>query len=186
MPGLPRPGRAVRSRRAPLVPDPRKTIEEGPVLPWNSGGRRLSMYAARELGVRLDVPYRSLTDRERDIVLHGEPARRHVTLSGRNGRTVQLSVNYDNAVAAVERSLRSDNERTRRLVQRFLITRVCSVCHGTRLLPDALTSRLGGRTIPEISAPGLGEFPGFTVGLPTRLPAELSRMTTALLNQLNG
>ena len=61
--------------------------------------------------------------------------------SGRTGRSVQLSVSYDNAVAAVERSLRSDNERTRRLVQRFLITRVCSVCHGTRLRPEALTSR---------------------------------------------
>ena len=65
---------------------------------------------------------------------------------------MQLSVNYDNAVAAVERSLRSDNERTRRLVQRFLITRVCSVCHGTRLRPEALTSQLGGRNIAEISA----------------------------------
>ena len=41
-----------------LVPDPSKTIAEGAVLPWNSGGRRLSMYAAGELGVRLDVPYR--------------------------------------------------------------------------------------------------------------------------------
>ena len=51
-----------------LVPDPGKTIEEGAVLPWNSGGRRLSMYAAGELGVRLDVPYQSLTERERDIV----------------------------------------------------------------------------------------------------------------------
>ncbi len=40
-----------------LVPDPTKTIEQGAVLPWNSGGRRLSMYAAGELGVRLDVPY---------------------------------------------------------------------------------------------------------------------------------
>ena len=80
-----------------LVPDPGKTIEQGAVLPWNSGGRRLSMYAAGELGVRLDVPYRSLTSRERDIVLHGEPVQRQVTLSGRNGRTVQLSVNYDNA-----------------------------------------------------------------------------------------
>jgi hypothetical protein len=107
-----------------LVPDPDKTIAEGAVLPWNSGGRRLSMYAAGELGVRLDVPYRSLTDHERDIVLHGEPVRRQVTLrSGRNERTVRLSVNYDNAVAAVERSLHSDNERTRRLVQRFLVTR---------------------------------------------------------------
>src|SRR5712664_662933 len=181
-------GLGVRSEVdvATLVPDPGKTIEEGAVLPWNSGGRRLSMYAAGELGVRLDVPYRSLTDRERDIVLHGEPARRQVTLSGRNGRTVQLSVNYDNAVAAVERSLRSDNERTRRLVQRFLITRVCSVCHGTRLRPEALTSQLGGRNIAEISTLGLGELCEFMAGLPAGLPAELSRMTTGLLAELNG
>jgi excinuclease ABC subunit A len=137
-------GLGVRSEVdvAALVPDPGKTIEQGAVLPWSSGGRRLSMYAAGELGVRLDVPYRALTSRERDIVLHGEPVRRQVRLrSGRSGRTVQLSVSYDNAVAAVERSLRSDNVRTRRLVQRFLITRVCSVCHGTRLRPEALTSQ---------------------------------------------
>jgi excinuclease ABC subunit A len=169
-----------------LVPDPGKTIEEGAVLPWNSGGRRLSMYAAGEQGVRLDVPYRELTDRERDIVLHGEPVKRQVTLSGRNGRTVELSVNYDNAVAAVERSLRSDNERTRRLVQRFLITRVCSVCHGTRLRPEALTSQLGGRNLAEISVLRLGELRGFAAGLPAGLPAELSRMTTGLLAELNG
>jgi excinuclease ABC subunit A len=181
-------GLGVRSEVdiATLVPDPGKTIEQGAVLPWNSGGRRLSMYAAGELGVRLDVPYRSLTDREHDIVLHGEPVQRQVTLSGRNGRTVRLSVNYDNAVAAVERSLRSDNERTRRLVQRFLITRVCSVCHGTRLRPEALTSQLGGRNIAEISALGLAGLREFTSGLPAGLPAELGRMTTGLLAELNG
>jgi excinuclease ABC subunit A len=182
-------GLGVRSEVdvATLVPDPDKTIEEGAVLPWNSGGRRLSMYAAGELGVRLDVPYRSLTDRERDIVLHGEPVQRQVTLSsGRTGRTVQLSVNYDNAVAAVERSLRSDNERTRRLVQRFVVTRVCSVCHGTRLRPEALTSQLGGRNIAEISALGLDELPGFMGSLPAGLPTELSRMTTGLLAEFNG
>src|SRR5580658_1103706 len=170
-----------------LVPDPGKTIAEGAVLPWNSGGRRLSMYAAGEQGVRLDVPYRSLTDHERDIVLHGEPVKEQVTLhSGRNGRAVQLSVNYDNAVAAVERSLRSDNERTRRLVQRFLVTRVCSVCHGTRLRPEALSSQLGGRNLAEISALGLGELRGFAAGLTAGLPAELNRLTTGLLAELDG
>jgi excinuclease ABC subunit A len=182
-------GLGVRSEvdASTLVPDPGKTIEEGAVLPWNSGGRRLSMYAAGELGVRLDVPYRSLTARERDIVLRGEPVRQQVTLhSGRDGRAVQLSVNYDNAVAAVERSLRSDNERTRRLVQRFLITRVCSVCHGTRLRPQALTSQLGGRNIADISALGLGELREFAAGLPATLPAELGRMTNGLLAELNG
>ncbi|MGZ4432471.1 MAG: excinuclease ABC subunit UvrA [Trebonia sp.] len=182
-------GLGVRSEVdvATLVPDQDKTIAEGAVLPWNTGGRRLSMYAAGELGVRLDVPYRSLTDHERDIVLHGEPVKRPVTLSsGRNGRSVTLSVNSDNAVTAVERSLRSDNERTRRLVQRFVVTRVCSVCHGTRLRPEALTSQLGGRNLAEISALSLGELRGFMAGLATGLPAELSRVTTGLLAELDG
>jgi excinuclease ABC subunit A len=181
-------GLGVRSEvdAGSLVPDPGKTIEQGAVLPWNSGGRRLSMYAAGQLGVRLDVPYSSLSKRERDIVLHGEPVRQEVTLSGRNGRTVRLSVNYDNAVAAVERSLRSNNERTRRLVQRFVVTRVCSVCHGTRLRPEALTSLLGGRNIAEISELGLGELRGFVSGLPAGLPADIGRMTTGLLAELDG
>jgi excinuclease ABC subunit A len=169
-----------------LVPDTSKTIEDGAVLPWNSGGRRLSMYAAGELGVRLNVPYRSLTQRERDTVLHGKPVRQTVTLRGRNGRTVELSVNYDNAVAAVERSLRSDNERTRRLVQRFVVTRVCSVCHGTRLRPEALSSRLGDRTIAEITALALDQLLGFTATLPAQLPTELKRLTDGLLAELTG
>jgi excinuclease ABC subunit A len=97
---------------------------------------------------------------------------------------VQLSVNYDNAVAAVERSLRSDNENTRRLVQRFVITRVCSVCHGTRLRPEALASQLGGLNIAEISALSLAELRGFAESLPAGLPAEISRMTTGLLAEL--
>jgi excinuclease ABC subunit A len=182
-------GLGVRSEvdEATLVADPDKTIEAGAVLPWNSGGRRLSMYAAGELGVRLDVPYRSLSQRERDIVLHGAPVQQEVTLhSGRNERTVRLSVHYDNAVAAVERSLRSDNERTRRLVQRFVITRTCSVCHGSRLRPEALTSLLGGRNIAEISTLSLTGLAEFVAGLPAGLPAELSRVTTGLLAELTG
>jgi excinuclease ABC subunit A len=182
-------GLGVRSEvdEATLVPDTGKTIEAGAVLPWNSGGRRLSMYAAGELGVRLDVPYTALTERERDLVLHGAPVKQEVTLhSGRNERTVRLSVNYDNAVAAVERSLRSDNERTREQVQRFVITRTCSVCHGTRLRPEALASRLGGRNIAEISTLSLSGFGEFADSLPAGLPAELSRVTTGLLAELRG
>jgi excinuclease ABC subunit A len=86
----------------------------------------------------------------------------------------------------VERSLRGNNERTRRLVQRFLVTRVCSVCHGTRPRPEALTSQLGGRNIAEISALGLDELCDFTAGLPAQLPTQLKRLTNGLLAELNG
>ena len=170
-----------------LVPDQGKTIEQGAVLPWNAGSRRLYQYAARELGVRLDVPFRELTRREREIVLHGEPVRRRVTFSsGRSGRPVQLNVTYENAIATVGRALRSDTEVSRGRVRRFLVIRTCSVCHGTRLRPEALTSLLGGRNIAQISALRLDELHSFVAGLPSGLPAELGRLTTGLIGELNG
>jgi excinuclease ABC subunit A len=182
-------GLGVRSEvdTATLVPDQDKTIEQGAVLPWNAGSRRLYQYAARELGVRLDVPYRELTQREKDIVLHGDPVQRRVTFaSGRSGRPVQLNVTYENAIATVERGLRSDSEVGRSRVRRFLVTRTCSVCHGTRLRPEALSSLLGGRNLAEISALRLDELHSFAAGLPAGLPAELGRLTTGLIRELNG
>jgi excinuclease ABC subunit A len=71
-------------------------------------------------------------------------------------------------------------------VQRFVVTRVCSVCHGTRLRPEALTSQLAGRNIAEISGLGLRELQEFVAGLPAGLPAELSRVTNGLLAELDG
>jgi excinuclease ABC subunit A len=172
---------------AALVPDPDTTIEDGAVLPWNAGARRLYQYAARELGVRLDVPWRSLTDSERDIVLHGEPVQRRVRFqSGRQRRTVELNVTYENAIATARRALDGDSAQARRQVQRFFNVRTCSVCHGSRLRPEALTSLLGGRNLAQVSALRLDGLREFAATLPAGLPAELERMTTGLLAELNG
>ena len=182
-------GLGVRSEvnEAALVPDPALSISGGAVLPWNAGGRRLYQYAARELGVRLDVPWKDLTGSERDIVLHGEPVQRRVRLrSGGRNRVVELNVTYENAIATAERNLDSDSQQARRQVDRYFDTRTCSVCHGTRLRPEALTSLLGGKNIAEISALRLDELRDFAAGLPPRLPAELKRLTDGLLNELNG
>jgi excinuclease ABC subunit A len=159
-----------------LVPDPDKTIADGAVLPWNVGGRRLSMYAAGELGVRLDVPYRKLSAREKNFVLHGEPVKQQVTVSGKNGRPVQLNVTYDNAITAASKS---ENRK-------YLNDHTCPVCHGTRLRPAALASRLDGRNLAEISALDLDHLTAFADRLPPLMPADLSRMTTGLLRELTG
>jgi excinuclease ABC subunit A len=170
-----------------LVPDPDLSIEDGAVLPWNAGARRLYQYAARELGVRLDVPWKDLTDHERDIVLHGEPVQRRVRFrSGRRNREVELNVTYENAIVTAQRNLESESEQARRQVNRFFVTRTCSVCHGTRLRPQALTSLLGGKNLAEISALRLDELREFAAGLPPQLPAELDRLTKGLRGELNG
>jgi excinuclease ABC subunit A len=161
---------------ATLVPDPSKTIADGAVLPWNVGGRRLSLYAAGELGVRLDVPYDQLTRKEKDQVMTGPPVKQVVTVSGRNGRPVQLNVTYDNAVTAASKSENS----------KYLDSQTCPVCHGTRLRPEALQSRLNGQNLGAISALSLDDLVDFAAGLPPLMPTALERMTKGLLAELIG
>ena len=179
-------GRRIEVDPDSLIGDPDRTIEEGAVLPWNSGGRRLSRYAAAQLGVRLDVPWRQLTARERRIVMEGEPVRKQVVLRSGSDREVTLNVLYDNAVTAAERSARSESERSRRQAGKFLSSRVCSVCHGTRLRPQALSSQLNGRDLAQLSALDLDALHDWSLTIAADLPDELTRLTAGLLRELAG
>ena len=166
-----------------LVPDEDKSINDGAVLPWNAGGRRLYRYAAGQLGVRLDVPFRELTARERDIVFHGEPVERDVTLREGTPRAITLNVHYENAVATVEHAAGSDNPTGRKQVERFLKVGTCPVCHGTRLNPEALRSTLDGRNLAQISALNLDELRGFVQKVPELTPKELARVSNGLVKE---
>jgi excinuclease ABC subunit A len=168
---------------ASVVPDEDKTISGGAVLPWNSGGRRLMQYAAGKLGVPLDKPFRELTAKQREIVFHGPPAEREVTLRSGSSREVTLNVHYENAVATVERAAASDVPGSRARVEKFLKVRTCSVCHGTRLNPEALRSTLDGRNLAEISALTLDELHGFAADIRRVAPKDLARVTKGLVGE---
>ena len=65
--------------RDTLVPDESRTIDEGAVAPWNTLMWSLMTDVCREMGVRTDVPFRELTEKEKDIVynlslIHISPA----------------------------------------------------------------------------------------------------------------
>jgi excinuclease ABC subunit A len=54
-----------------LITDENLSIDEGAVAVWGTLMWSLMKDVCREMGVRTDVPYKDLTDQEKDIVLHG-------------------------------------------------------------------------------------------------------------------
>ena len=64
--------------RATLVPDESISIDDGAVAPWNSLMWSLMTDVCRAMGVRTNVPFRELTDRERDIVFNGPAEKKHI------------------------------------------------------------------------------------------------------------
>ena len=64
--------------RSTLVPDPNLTIDEGAVAPWNSLMWSLMTDVCRAMGVRTDVPFKNLTEKEKDIVFNGPAVKKHI------------------------------------------------------------------------------------------------------------
>ena len=64
--------------RSTLVPDDSLTIDEGAVAPWNSLMWSLMTDVCRAMGVRTNVPFRDLTDKEKAVVYDGPPEKKHI------------------------------------------------------------------------------------------------------------
>jgi excinuclease ABC subunit A len=143
-----------------LVPDDQVSLGDKAVAPWRMLGRQHMPLVARELGVRIDVPYRDLTDAERDIVLHGPDVKKEIVLQANTGRAYPLNVTYENATVSVAQMARSNRSTTgRKTADRFMHTQRCPDCHGSRLSPTARESRLAGRNLAELSALPLRALP---------------------------
>ncbi|MBD5641197.1 MAG: excinuclease ABC subunit UvrA, partial [Desulfovibrio sp.] len=92
--------------QATLVPDESLTIDQGAVAPWNSLMWSLMTDVCREMGVRTDVPFRELSQKERDIVFHGPAEKRHILYKAKNSNTAaELDFTYYNAIYTVENAL---------------------------------------------------------------------------------
>ena len=106
---------------ATIVPDDSLTIDEGAVAPWQSLMWSLMKDIARDMGVRTDVPWRDLTKRERDIVLHAPPEKRHVVYQMKTGESGEMDFTFFNAFYTVENALKNvKDEKGMKRVAKFL------------------------------------------------------------------
>ena len=160
-----------------IVPDESLTIDEGAVAPWQSLMWSLMKDMARDMGVRTDVPWRDLTDRERDIVLHAPPEKRHVVYQMRTGESGEMDFTFFNAVYTVENALKNvKDEKGMKRVAKFLREGVCPDCGGTRLSERARAPLLRGISLDKACQMTLTESIDWVRGVPSSLPGPMRPM----------
>jgi excinuclease ABC subunit A len=168
-------GRAVGIDMARVVPDPRKTLREGAIQPWTTAKFKEHLRAlvrvAPRAAMRLDVPFADLTEDELRIVHDGY------------GDFIGLTAFF----REVERKAYKIYYRV--LLSRYRGYTTCPTCGGARLRPEALTVRVGSRTIADVAGMTIAVARSFIVGLdltPTerqiarRILQELGRRLTYL------
>ena len=167
---------------ASLVPDDSLTIDDGAVAPWNSLMWSLMTDVCREMGVRTDVPFRDLTEQEKDIVYHGPAVKKHLFYKSKNTENAgELDLTYFNAVYTVENALaKVKDEKGMKRVEKFLKEDICPECHGTRLSAVARAPKLRGISLDEVCNMTLSELVDWVRGVPTSLPDEMKPMAESI------
>ena len=167
---------------ASLVPDDSLTIDDGEVAPWNSLMWSLMTDVCREMGVRTDVPFRDLTEQEKDIVYHGPAVKKHLFYKSKNTENAgELDFTYFNAVYTVENALaKVKDEKGMKRVEKFLKEDICPECHGTRLSVAARAPKLRGISLDEVCTMTLSELVDWVRGIPTSLPDEMKPMAESI------
>ncbi len=168
-----------------LVPDDSLTIDEGAVLPWQTLMWSLMKDIAREMGVRTDVPFRELTDKEKDIVFHGPAVKKNIIYQNKtSGAAGDMDFTYFNATYTVENALsKVKDEKGMKRVEKFLRQDVCPDCGGTRLSEQARSTLLCGKTLAEVTAMTLDALTAWVAAVPEAMPQELRDMARSICEQ---
>ncbi len=165
-----------------LIPDENLTIDEGAVAPWNTLMWSLMKDVCRAMGVRTDVPFKDLTDREKDIVLHGPAEKKHILYKAKNSNdAAELDFTFYNATYTVENALsKVKDEKGMKRVEKFLRLDVCPDCGGTRLSDAARAPRLRGISLAEACTMTLTGIVEWVKGVPASLPEEMRPMAESI------
>ena len=168
--------------RSTLVPDDTLTIEGGAVAPWNSLMWSIMVDVCREMGVRTDIPFRDLTDREKDIVYNGPAEKKHILYySKKTNQAGELDFTYYNAVYTVENALsKVKDEKGMKRVEKFLKLETCPECGGSRLSEAARAPRLRGISLDEACRMTLSDLTEWVSGVPSSLPVEMRPMAKSI------
>src|SRR5437868_1792432 len=121
-----------------LVPNPARALGAGALAPWSG---RETTYFKQTLAVlakrhkfSLDEPWSKLKKSVRDVVLLGE----------RDG-------GFEGVVKTLERRYReTQSEDARVEIEAFMAERPCPACGGSRLRPESLGLKVGGRSIADV------------------------------------
>ena len=168
--------------KSTLVPDENLTIDEGAVAPWGTLMWSLMTDVCREMGVRTNIPFKDLSDKEKDIVYNGPAEKKHIFYKAKNtNQAGELDFTYYNAVYTVENALaKVKDEKSMKRVEKFLKQDVCPDCNGTRLSEKARFPKINGITLDKACQKTLSELITWINEVPSSLSKEMRPMAESI------
>jgi excinuclease ABC subunit A len=137
-----------------LVPDESVSLKSGAIAPWAKGDRKLVREAldslSRTFGIDLDLPFRRLSRKLRDLLFYGAPRRTEdVGRKSRGREKDPFGAGFEGLIPNLRRRYEEGTWLEQENLEPYRALRPCSVCQGERLKPQSRAVRVKGRTISE-------------------------------------
>jgi len=173
-----------------VVTHPELSLAEGAIAPWSKVVNGSQWYAsilealAQKYNFSLGTPWRTLSEDQRQKVLYGSSEPLTIRYTPQHGRTRSYTINFEGVIPNLDRRYKqTESESVREEIESYMSARICPVCHGARLKPEALAVTVGGRNIVQVTR--------LSIVLAQRFFKELEADTQALPGQrsirlLNG
>ncbi|MGA0914088.1 MAG: excinuclease ABC subunit UvrA [Candidatus Nanopelagicaceae bacterium] len=140
-----------------VIPDDSISIEDGAIAPWSGGQSseyflRLLEGLAGDLKFSMKTPWRKLSAKAKEAVLHGYEYEIHVKYRNRYGRVRNYSTGFEGVVPFIQRRhSETDSDYSREKYEAYMRETPCPVCKGSRLKPEVLAVKIGGMSISEVA-----------------------------------
>ncbi|WP_440971455.1 excinuclease ABC subunit UvrA [Pediococcus pentosaceus] len=141
-----------------VIPDPSKTLREGAIAPWNPISSQyyptLLEQAAKSFGIDMDTPFEDLPKADRQLVLYGSKGKKfHFHYENDFGGVRDVDSVFEGVMVNIDRRYHETNsDFTRDQMRLYMRELTCQTCHGYRLNRKALSVKIDGKHIAEISA----------------------------------
>lgn len=140
-----------------VIPDDTKTLNEGALAPWNPISSKyyptMLQQACEAFGIDMDTPFKDLPDKDKKIILYGAGDREfHFKFKSDFGGLKDIDTTFEGIIPNVERRYRETNsDFTRDVMRQYMTSLTCQTCHGYRLNEQALSVKIAGKHIGEVS-----------------------------------
>ena len=136
-----------------LVPDESISLKGGAIAPWAKGDRKLVREAleslSRTFGIDLELPFRRLSRKIRDLLLYGAGRRDETSRKARPREKDPFGAGFEGLIPNLRRRYEEGTWLEQENLEPYRALRPCPTCQGERLKPQSRAVRVKGRTISE-------------------------------------
>ena len=176
-----------------VVPDDSLSLSAGAIRTWAGGDRQLVKRALSRLstcfGIELDVPFRRLPRRHRELLLFGPNGRGGTRVApatrgrrGKAGPVDPFGKGFEGVIPNLRRRYDEGAWAQQEALQSYRTLRPCAACDGRRLRPESCAVRVKERTIADYVHVSVAEALATIEGL--ELSDRESRLAERVLREI--